>query len=205
MPGNMKAGFCEMDITPSPGMEKPGGYGKAYIGKIRDPLKVRACVIDDGSEKLRDVKKMSLTGIQVTSWSMFLTNDCATEEICPNFFLINRWSIVINLPSLTMDCFGSPASFWSEGDNKYSSFLILSEACDVIAARITSFLFSLYQFADIISVGLCLLPDRSVNGKLIRTTSPHLKGVINRILFVFPEFKRRFRKFQKLKIFKFNF
>ena len=48
----MKAGFYECDITPAVGMEQPGGYGKAYIQGIHDPLCVRAAVIDDGAERI---------------------------------------------------------------------------------------------------------------------------------------------------------
>src|SRR5262245_55979799 len=44
----MKAGFYATDITPALGMEKPGGYSKAYPAAIHDPLKVRAAVLDDG-------------------------------------------------------------------------------------------------------------------------------------------------------------
>lgn len=57
----MKAGFCEKDITPTVGMEQPGGYGKVYIKRIHDILKVRASVFDDGNEKVALVGLDTLT------------------------------------------------------------------------------------------------------------------------------------------------
>lgn len=48
----MKGGFFELDITPFIGMERPGGYGKSYMDRIHDPLKVRSLVVEEGEEKV---------------------------------------------------------------------------------------------------------------------------------------------------------
>jgi hypothetical protein len=46
------AGFADREVRPDPGMEVPGGYGKAFAKEIHDPPKVRAAVFSDGKKRI---------------------------------------------------------------------------------------------------------------------------------------------------------
>ena len=48
----MKIGFSAANITPSYGMERPGGTGKAYHMGIHDNCWASACVMDDGEQAI---------------------------------------------------------------------------------------------------------------------------------------------------------
>jgi neutral ceramidase len=59
----MKAGFCETDITPPIGAEQPGGYLKAFISRVDQPLKARAAVFGTDAERVAFVG-IDTTGIE---------------------------------------------------------------------------------------------------------------------------------------------
>ncbi len=48
----MRIGFSSANITPSYGMERPGGTGKAYHQGIHDDCLASACVLDDGDNTI---------------------------------------------------------------------------------------------------------------------------------------------------------
>jgi hypothetical protein len=48
----MKVGFASADVTPSIGMEQPGGFSKAYHQSIHDPCCAKAVVVEDGGVRV---------------------------------------------------------------------------------------------------------------------------------------------------------
>ncbi|MEN6549421.1 MAG: hypothetical protein ABFE07_25525 [Armatimonadia bacterium] len=57
----MKVGFASADITPAIGMERPGGFSKAFNQSIHDPCCAKAIVIDDGE------RRVALVGLDTLS------------------------------------------------------------------------------------------------------------------------------------------
>lgn len=47
----MSSGFAEIDISPKPGMERPGNYMKNIHKDYYDPCKIRTVVFNDGNKK----------------------------------------------------------------------------------------------------------------------------------------------------------
>lgn len=48
----MQVGFGSADITPAVGMEKPGGFSKAFHDRIHDPCCAKAVVIEGGGQRV---------------------------------------------------------------------------------------------------------------------------------------------------------
>ncbi len=80
-PNVFKAGFAEGDISPTVGMEQPGGYGKAYHRSFHDPCKVRAAVFDDGKARVAivGIDALFIRRATVQSIRTAITKKCGIE------------------------------------------------------------------------------------------------------------------------------
>ena len=77
----LTAGFAEADITPDPGMEAPGGYGKSYHQTVHDPCKIRAAVFDDGQRRVAivGIDAIGVHGEMVQSARAAIEQRCGIE------------------------------------------------------------------------------------------------------------------------------
>ncbi|MHB8867109.1 MAG: hypothetical protein ACYC6N_32505, partial [Pirellulaceae bacterium] len=80
----LTAGFAEADITPSPGMEAPGGYGKSYHQTVHDPCKIRAAVFGDGARRVAivGVDAIGVHGEMVREAREQIHQRCGIEPQC---------------------------------------------------------------------------------------------------------------------------
>ncbi len=109
----LKAGFAEADITPSIGMEKPGGYGKSYIQSIHDPSKARASVFDDGE------RIVAVVGIDTLTAPEYVVK--AAREKIQSRCGIEPYSIMI---AGSHSHSGGPVGMFRRGDYDHASELV---------------------------------------------------------------------------------
>src|SRR5216117_1447409 len=104
-----------------------------------------------------------------------------------------------------IDGLGKPAAPNSLADNRISSSSSAAGTCEVIAATTRSGRVLFNLSGERTNAGRCFVALRSVNGKGTRTTSPWLKLVVDGILGVVPELKRRLGRFEPSDIVRLNF
>ena len=74
----MNIGFSAANITPSYGMERPGGTGKAYHTGVHDECWASACVMDDGDSAIAVV---GLDTLSVKRSIVLAAREIITEAI----------------------------------------------------------------------------------------------------------------------------